>query len=511
MDLKSIKWDITGTCNLSCIHCCTGNKYAQEKNKELSLKDRLEIIDRFAKGGVTSINLLGGEPLTLGDDFFSIVEYGISKGIQMSSNTNGLLLNNDIIKKLADTGMNGLTISIDGPSSETHDAIRGKDTFKRVVYNVRNLTAYLSKKTNPMNITISTVLNKQNYHNIERMVDLCLNLKVNKWNLLQLGFVGYAKENFNNLALTTEEIINTAIRVAKRVDPYFNDLKDLIVENRFTYLPVCNFINKEYGYKLPMPEVCCTGSLTFGFVDPYGNMFACDRIPSGMYIDSSINTAPIKAMNLLDHAFYDIWNSRYFMEMFPLILDNSTYKNYEPCNHCKYLQIGVCTPCPLNSLRNEKVVIDDCLYVEQKLGNLTSLEEEKQVEDLQQFGESKINIDFREYQCLNDFEFDHQFPIKVNGVRVYKKKETNILFNPYTLDISELNRMGTRIWDMIDGNISIDGIFKTLSDEINSLSVSEELFREKVRYFLYSLKKKELITLSNAGTCLNLCPIGALS
>ena len=72
---------------------------------------------------------------------------------------------------------------------------------------------------------------------------------------------------------------------------------------------------------------------------------------------------------------YGIWNSSYFMEMFPLISDDSTYKNYEPCNRCKFLHNGTCTPCPLNSLRNEKVVIDDCLYVEQKLGNIDHLKE----------------------------------------------------------------------------------------------------------------------------------------
>ena len=84
-----------------------------------------------------------------------------------------------------------------------------------------------------MSIFVNTVLNKQNYSNVEKMVDLCLNLKVNKWSLLQLGCVGYAKDHIANLALTTEDVINTAIRVAERVDPDFNDLKDLTFENGF--------------------------------------------------------------------------------------------------------------------------------------------------------------------------------------------------------------------------------------------------------------------------------------
>ena len=54
MGLKSIKWDITGTCNLRCIHCCTGDKYVREQNKELSFEGKLKVIDILAEGGVTS-------------------------------------------------------------------------------------------------------------------------------------------------------------------------------------------------------------------------------------------------------------------------------------------------------------------------------------------------------------------------------------------------------------------------------------------------------------------------
>ncbi|MGB9928259.1 MAG: PqqD family peptide modification chaperone [Methanosarcina sp.] len=513
MGLKSIKWDITGNCNLRCIHCCTGDKYAQEKEKELSLEKRFKILDILAAGGVSSVNLLGGEPLTLGDDFFSIIEYGVSKGIHMSSNTNGLLLKSDVIKRLVEVGISSLTVSIEGSSSEAHDAVRGKGTFKKIIANVRNLTEYISKEETPMDVFVNTVLNKQNYSNIEEMVDLCLNLKVNKWSLLQLGFVGYAKDNVNNLALTTEEIIDTARRVAKRVDPDFNDLKGLVFENRFTYSPVSSFITQQHGYKLPKPEVCCTGSLCFGFVDPYGNMFACERIP-GNYIGYNINSAPITTMNLLDNDFYQIWNSGYFMEMFPLILDSSTYKNYEPCNHCKLLRIGECTPCPLNSLKNEKVVIDDCLYIEQKLGDINNFEEEIREENLQHSEELKIKENIQEHNDikafdLTTFEFEQYYPVRTDGIRSYEEKGRYTLFNPYTLETIELNKIGTYVWDLIDGNTSIYRIIKSLTDETDLLPVSEELFREKANYFFYSLNKKQLIMLNDTKTTLKSPPVNA--
>lgn len=495
MAVKDIKWDITGKCNLSCIHCSAGDKYTQENSKELSLEEKYAILDKLAEGGVTSINLLGGEPMILGDDFFSIIRYGVSKGIQMSSNTNGLFLNNGQIKKLVDTGIGGLTIAIEGPSSESHDAIRGKGTFKKIIGNIRNLTEYISKKKIPLEITVNTVLNRHNYQNIEKMVDLCLDLEVDKWNLLQLGYIGFAKRNITDLWLSTEEIIDVSIRIAKRVDPKINDLKNLIFEPRFTYPLVRDFIIKEYGWEMPLSKNCCTGSLTLGFIDPFGNMFACDRVANDEYNGTKIGSSPIKPMNLLDHTFYEIWNSGYFLDIFPLIYDDVTYRNYEPCNHCGYLKTGICTPCPLYSLNNEKVTIEECLLVEKKLGDISNLEDLKQKEEVSQFQE-ECTGDIQEYKATKSLEY--KYPIQVSGIRSYKKKDITTLFNPHTTDFFKLNLMGTKIWDLIDGNQSIHEIFVRLKDEITFLPISEYQFEEKIKYFFYVLNKNGLITLSNA-------------
>lgn len=491
--VKDIKWDITGKCNLSCIHCSAGDKYTQENSKELSLEEKYEIIDKLAEGGVTSINLLGGEPMILGNEFFSIIRYGVSKGIRMSSNTNGLFLNNEQIKKLADAGISGLTIAIEGPSPESHDAIRGKGTFKKVISNVRNLTEYISKKNVPLEITINTVLNRHNYQNIEKMVDLCLDLVVDKWNLLQLGYIGFAKRNVADLWLSTEEILDVSIRIAKRVDPKINDLKNLIFEPRFTYPLVRDFIIKEYGWEMPLSKNCCTGSLTLGFIDPFGNMFACDRVANDEYNGTKIGSSLIKPMNLLDHTFYEIWNSEYFLDMFPLIFDDATFRNYEPCNHCKYLKTGICTPCPLYSLNTEKIMVEECLFVEKKLGDISNWEEQnKNVSQFQ--GECKGDI--QEYKAIKSLEY--KYPVKVSGIRSYnKKKDITTLFNPYTTDFLNLNLMGTKIWDLIDGNQSIYEIFVKLKDKITFLLISENQFEEKIEYFFYVLNKEGLITLSN--------------
>ena len=66
--MKSAKWDVTSKCNLRCKHCSVADMYFGEGNStpQISLGDKLRLIDRLADGGVTRLSLLGGEPLTLG-------------------------------------------------------------------------------------------------------------------------------------------------------------------------------------------------------------------------------------------------------------------------------------------------------------------------------------------------------------------------------------------------------------------------------------------------------------
>ena len=92
MARKSIKWDVTTKCNLHCAHCSVGKEYFVEGVCEMPLASKIQVIDKLADGGVGAISLLGGEPLTMGDDLLAIIQHAVSKGVKMSLVTNGLLL-----------------------------------------------------------------------------------------------------------------------------------------------------------------------------------------------------------------------------------------------------------------------------------------------------------------------------------------------------------------------------------------------------------------------------------
>jgi MoaA/NifB/PqqE/SkfB family radical SAM enzyme len=418
----------------------------------------LAIVDKLVEGGVNGISLLGGEPLAIGDEIFLVIDYAISKGIKISLVTNGTLLKNVVMEKIATSGIDQITISIDGPTKEIHESLRGKNTFEKVVDNVKRLTKYIKKNNIPIQTNINTVLNRVNYPKISKMIDLCVELEVKQWTLLSLGDIGFAEDNLNYLAITPEEEINAAKMVAQRYS--LGNLNGLVVSPQF-YPLIFDYIKKKYNLVMPKSRICCSASLSLGFISPDGIMYACDRVSSECYVGHQIDGATIQPMSLIDNSFYEIWNSGYYMNMFKLIWNEDTYKNYTPCNHCKYLKNRQCNPCPLYSL-DSRADIKTCRIAEKALGDISGTEISFQ-EDLVAIS-SLVKGEPKKDQQLSKTAYST--PIKVEGLRSFDKGDFLILFNPYKAESICLNLIGKAIWDMIDGRNSVQEI----SDEIVNIS-----------------------------------------
>ena len=73
-------------------------------NDELSLDERLNIVDQLADNDVVAIAFSGGEAL-LRDDFWEVARYASSKGLYLSIATNGTLLTKDVVRRLRNVGV----------------------------------------------------------------------------------------------------------------------------------------------------------------------------------------------------------------------------------------------------------------------------------------------------------------------------------------------------------------------------------------------------------------------
>ena len=82
-----VNWTITGRCNFRCRHCELNTPDAAMN--EMTHEEAVRVINRIAECGVQRLQLAGGDPFVR-EDFWSLVDYALKKGIKVSKiYTNG--------------------------------------------------------------------------------------------------------------------------------------------------------------------------------------------------------------------------------------------------------------------------------------------------------------------------------------------------------------------------------------------------------------------------------------
>jgi heme b synthase len=167
--LRLVAWEITRNCNLSCVHCraaATMGPYAGE----LGTKACLALLDQIQEAGEPIVILTGGEPL-LRPDIFEIARYGTDKGLRMVMAPNGTLITAAIAKKLVASGIQRISISLDGATRRSHDRFRGvKGAFDGALKGIQ------FAKDAGLEFQINTTISKSNLGEIQRIQDLAISL-----------------------------------------------------------------------------------------------------------------------------------------------------------------------------------------------------------------------------------------------------------------------------------------------------------------------------------------------
>lgn len=156
--------ELTYKCNLNCPYCYVGS----ERNKqELTTDEWKRVIDQLPFYSIAT--LVGGEPL-IRKDFVEIFAY-TSKKIMNKVHvvSNGILINDEIIKAFIKYKLLLLSVSLDG-WGENHDKNRGKDgIFDRILSNLENLKSQNKRQM----VDIKTIVLENNLDDLVKLYQLC--------------------------------------------------------------------------------------------------------------------------------------------------------------------------------------------------------------------------------------------------------------------------------------------------------------------------------------------------
>lgn len=342
--MKTLLVDITSKCNLRCKHCYN-SRYFYENNDMFDVNYFKKVLHQISNTGrIERIHLLGGEPL-LSSKLFEILDISSVYSKYISINTNGLLLDKNIISKLSKYNkIDQVTISLDGATEITNDNIRGKGVYQQVINNLRENKDILKSL---FQVNIACVLTEQNFLSIREFSTFDSIYKIDKFLFSFIYKQGNGKNitSFINAFDLMQEIARWANqigedRVLLDVPPLFVDWLNVFLEND----------NKIDVISLPK---CGEDTLYYSALN---KIYMCS--PSSFY------------------------GSKYEITSFQNI---NYYKRrcLQNCNH-----ISECTLCPIN-LSHEG--FEMCHQIINKIDNIYPIIENKKIKESNHYVLSKQN------------------------------------------------------------------------------------------------------------------------
>ncbi|MBU0908930.1 MAG: radical SAM protein, partial [Proteobacteria bacterium] len=174
--LKECWFHLTNQCNLACRHCLFCASPAQSSS--LSREQLEKGIAEARVLGCTLFYFTGGEPFVY-PQFSEIIQNLLEDPeVHAVILTNGLLLAENIdFLQCVPTERLHLQISLDG-MEESHDALRGKGTFARLL---ANLTALRQTR---LTATLSVAVNRENIHDLPATIGFAADQGIGNMHLL---------------------------------------------------------------------------------------------------------------------------------------------------------------------------------------------------------------------------------------------------------------------------------------------------------------------------------------
>lgn len=315
---RLIFWETTAACNLKCIHC-RASAVDFRSPDDLTTGESITLLDSIAAFAKPVIVLSGGEPLVR-DDIFEIASHGTSLGLRMVLATNGTLVTPEIARQMKNTGIQRVSISIDGAAAASHDRFRRQPgAFNASMDGIENIKA----AGIPFQVNVSVT--RQNLAEIPQIVDMAVGIGAAAVHIFMLVPTGCGKE------IAEDEMI-TPLQYEEMLNWFYDKSREVSINLKATCAPHYFRIMRQraalegikitpetHGYET-MTKGCLAGTGVC-FVSQKGEVYPCGYLP-------------VKAGSIRETSFPEIWkNSPLFKEL----RDDSLLEG--KCGPCEFKKV----------------------------------------------------------------------------------------------------------------------------------------------------------------------------
>lgn len=301
--LKQLFWECTLRCNLHCRHCGSDCQH-ESAVPDMPLSDFLSVIDSITPSvnpHEVNIIITGGEPLMrtdLEECGRQLYERGYSWGIV----SNGFALSRERLDSLMESGMQSITISLDGFENQ-HNWFRGNSGSYQKAVSAIEMLAHDAE----LLWDVVTCVHKRNYNDLMAFRNFLVNLGVRNWRIFTVFPVGRAAGN-PDLILSDEEFVGLLefIKKMRKAGGLHIDF-------------ACEGFLGSYEGEVRDHFYSCNAGICIASVLADGSISACPSIRSNFHQG-----------NIYRDDFMDVWENR-----------------FQPFRNREWARKGICADCKM--------------------------------------------------------------------------------------------------------------------------------------------------------------------
>jgi len=207
----------TNNCNLKCETCIRHD--LPFGFGDMSFENYKIIINKLK--GLIRVHLQGqGEPF-LHKDIFRMINYASDKGIIVTTTSNGTLLNSEMAKKIIESKLDEIVISVDSIDKETCESIRKGVKFDVLIDNIKRLSEMRKGRKKKLKMSIGMTIIKDNLKEIPEFIKFFSEMGINELIFQRLltneFYVKHYETNFLKEQLISEKELIKEIKKNKEL------------------------------------------------------------------------------------------------------------------------------------------------------------------------------------------------------------------------------------------------------------------------------------------------------
>ena len=183
--------EVSSRCNLNCPECIIGMGKIKRKKDYLDSTVFEKLLNETSGQGFYVNLYFQGEPF-LNQNIFEYILKAKAKKFYTVISTNAHFLNEENNKKIIDSKLDRLLVSVDGITRETYTCYRKNGQFNKVISGIKNLAQQknIKKASHPL-IVLQFLVHRKNEHELRDLKSFAKNLGVDMVQIKTMQFNSY--------------------------------------------------------------------------------------------------------------------------------------------------------------------------------------------------------------------------------------------------------------------------------------------------------------------------------